>query len=106
MQTTIKRDFKWFSNYNHGILVLKLDDTVSAQHADAAYRLHINYQILEQQKRARCIKVIHNKAEPTSRDMSKPCKATLMSGKICSYKATCGDFCKRHKMLDLNVVKK
>ena len=27
------------------------------------------------------------------------CSATLMNGKICSSKATCGNYCKRHKLI-------
>ena len=109
MSIPTPRDARWYANYNQGLTSLNMSEEVAVKWADASWRVNANYKRYELQKEARSIKVIPNKAEPRAGGgaaMMKMCKATLMSGKGCSYKAACGDFCKRHRMLDLNVVKK
>jgi len=73
--------------------------------ADAAWKLREAYFRLDQEKLARSIKVIDyiqpiDPAARTSRSKSIHvcrCKATTMANRQCPFKATHGDFCKKHK---------
>ncbi len=100
------RDAHWYSSYSQALRDLKLDDEGATRYANAVWRVNANYRIYDEIKKENSIKVIANKPEPTTGATMKMCKATLMSGKSCSYKANCGDYCKRHRLVDLNVVKK
>ncbi len=99
------RDAHWYSSYSQALRDLKMDDDQATRYANAAWRLNANYRKHDTLKKENSTKVIY-KAEPTTGASAKTCKATLMSGKTCSYKACCGEYCKRHRIVDLNVVKK
>jgi sulfatase maturation enzyme AslB (radical SAM superfamily) len=66
-----------------------------------AYKRH------ENKKEERQVVVIDKPPEPTvtQRSQNKICMATTMSGKQCSFKAVCGDFCKKHR-IDKEVIGK
>jgi len=62
--------------------------------------MKMKYKQVEQKKNERQI-ILIDKA-PTlvneKRKHSNICLATTMSGKRCSFKAVCGEFCKKHRV--------
>ena len=75
--------------------------------ADATWKCKMAYKRHENKKEERQIVVIDKPPEPTvtQRSQNKICMATTMSGKQCSFKAVCGDFCKKHR-IDKEVIGK
>jgi hypothetical protein len=68
--------------------------------ADATWKCKMSYKKHEQKKADRKLIVLDRPPEVcvTSRTHAKTCQATTMSGKPCSFKAVCGDFCKKHRI--------
>ena len=68
--------------------------------ADATWKCKMSYKRHEEKKDSRKLIVIDKPPEAsiTSRTHAKTCQATTMSGKACSFKAVCGDFCKKHRI--------
>ena len=76
--------------------------------ADATWKCKMAYKKHEAKKDERKIIVIDKAPEVRAvqqRSQSKICMATTMSGKQCSFKAVCGDFCKKHR-IDKEVIGK
>ena len=44
------------------------------------------------------VKVVKEPPKEHSKPNINICKATTMGGKQCTFKATCGDFCKKHRI--------
>jgi len=68
--------------------------------ANATWVMKKKYQEAEQKKDSRKIIVI-DKAPTLVNEQRKQgniCLATTMTGKPCSFKAVCGDFCKKHRV--------
>jgi hypothetical protein len=68
--------------------------------ADATWKMKMRYKQAEQKKNERQIIVI-DKAPTLINEQRKNtniCSATTMAGKRCSFKAVCGDFCKKHRV--------
>ena len=74
--------------------------------ARAVWKLNESYRTLNEQKAAKSIKVIDFNDVPktpapgTRQAATKTmtCQATTLSGRPCKFKATCGKFCKKHKI--------
>mgnify|MGYP000111079809 FL=1 len=68
--------------------------------ADATWKCKMSYKKHEQKKADRKLIVLDRPPEVavTSRTHAKTCQATTMSGKPCSFRAVCGDFCKKHRI--------
>ena len=68
--------------------------------ADATWKCKMSYKRHEEKKESRQVVVIDKLPESvvTQRTQVKTCQATTMSGKPCSFKAVCGDFCKKHRI--------
>jgi hypothetical protein len=68
--------------------------------ADATWKCKMSYKMHEMKKNERQIIVIDKLPETvnTKRNMSKLCAATTLTGKPCSFKAVCGEFCKKHRI--------
>ncbi len=68
--------------------------------ADATWKMKMSYKKFDQKKESRKIIVLDK--TPTivkeSRSHNNICQATTMTGKRCSFKAVCGDFCKKHRI--------
>ena len=68
--------------------------------ADATWKCKMSYKKHEQKKSDRQLIVLDRPPEVavTSRTHAKTCQATTMTGKPCSFRAVCGDFCKKHRI--------
>lgn len=68
--------------------------------ADAEWRLKQRHEAIRKAKAQRGIIVIDPVIEEPreKRNSHKICAATTMAGKRCSYRAVCGDFCRKHKV--------
>lgn len=75
--------------------------------ADATWKCKMAYKKAEAKKEERQVIVIDKvpEARGVQRSQNKICMATTMSGKQCSFKAVCGDFCKKHR-IDKDVIGK
>ena len=77
---------------------------MSSQHFQTAItNLRNNYAKVRMMRKERQIKVI-DYIDPNVKKVMRPnvnvmyCQATTMSGNRCKFKATCGKFCKKHKI--------
>jgi|TARA_R110000822_G_scaffold174728_2_gene314337 hypothetical protein len=70
------------------------------QLANATWIMKKKYQEHKMKKEQRQVVVIDKAPEIVNemRNSKKTCCATTMSGKPCSFKAVCGDFCKKHSV--------
>ena len=68
--------------------------------ADATWKMKMSYKKYDQKKRDRKIIVLDKMPTEVreSRARVTTCQATTMAGKQCSFKAVCGDFCKKHRI--------
>lgn len=68
--------------------------------ADATWKLRMSYKRFDQKKQSRTIIVLDKTpvAVKESRAHINICHATTMTGKQCSFKAVCGEFCKKHRI--------
>jgi hypothetical protein len=84
----------------HQILIIKYGE----KKANAMWNLQQAYHRVDKEREEKKIKVIdYIKPQATARPRSKTihvcrCKATTMSGRQCPFKASHGDFCKKHKL--------
>ena len=89
----------------HQILIAKYGE----EKANAVWKMKQEYHRVDQQRADRSIKVIDYIQPSRAVDGSKRpsrsksihvcrCKATTMSGRQCPFKASHGDFCKKHKV--------
>lgn len=98
MSSTIPRTQHWFDSFHQAFKDLKMSEEDSVRWADSVARLNFTTKNILLEKQKKFIQVIAPK-----REMAvgfKICKATLMNGKPCTYKAACGEFCKRHKLVN------
>jgi hypothetical protein len=67
--------------------------------------MKMRYLKHQQQKDTRKIIVLEKTPEVVSeqRTSKKICCATTMTGKPCSFKAVCGDFCKKHSVKNTTI---
>ena len=73
---------------------------------DAAWNLRQRYGKIASDRKAKSIKVIEFMTQKIpsassikkNQNMDMICSATTLSGKRCRFKATCGGFCKKHKI--------
>tara|TARA_B110000444_G_scaffold256437_1_gene292789 strand:+ start:848 stop:1204 length:357 start_codon:yes stop_codon:yes gene_type:complete len=68
--------------------------------ADATWKCKMSYKLHEKKKNERQIIVLDKPPETINvqRNARKLCAATTMTGKPCSFKAVCGEFCKKHRI--------
>ena len=74
--------------------------------ADATWKCKMSYKLHEKKKNERQIIVLDKPPETINvqRNARKLCAATTMTGKPCSFKAVCGEFCKKHRIIDKNEI--
>ena len=74
--------------------------------ADATWKCKMSYKLHEKKKNERQIIVLDKPPETINvqRNARKLCAATTMTGKPCSFKAVCGEFCKKHRINDKNEI--
>lgn len=92
----VSRNEHWFSSFDQAFFTLKLSRGECEHYANAVYKMCAVKEKLIIEKNLRSIQKITPRPEFT---LAQPCKATLMSGKMCSQKANCGDYCKRHHLI-------
>ena len=75
------------------------------QLANATWVMKKKYQEHEKKKDQRKMIVIDKPPEVMNeqRTSKKICCATTMTGKPCSFKAVCGDFCKKHSVKNVTL---
>ena len=75
-------------------------DEKCIQLANATWIMKKKYQEHEKKKDSRKMIVIDKPPDVVNeqRNSKKTCCATTMSGKPCSFKSVCGDFCKKHSV--------
>lgn len=68
--------------------------------ADATWKMKMMYKKFDEKKQSRKIVFLEKTpvAAKESRASANICQATTMAGKRCSFKAVCGDFCKKHRI--------
>jgi hypothetical protein len=68
--------------------------------ADATWKMKMSYKKFDQKKESRKIIVLDKTPADVkeSRAHVNICQATTMTGKRCSFKAVCGQFCKKHRI--------
>jgi len=96
----VERDELWYSLFKS---FAKLDPEDQTRQANACWKAKKLYEILDSQKAKTkiIIKAVPNEhRKPT---VARKCQAVNMSGKPCQFKATCGNFCKKHKVSDKNL---
>ena len=94
-------DSRWNISFMNATNILKLDKTQSEHFANAAKRIReIRAREAEQKKlnQTKVLTVIP-RYEHSAASM-KMCRATLMNNKPCSSRATCGEFCRRHRLVN------
>jgi hypothetical protein len=86
---------------------LKEPDERCYKLADATWKCKMAYKRHKDKKDQRQVIMIDKPPEPTvtQRSQTKICCATTLSGKPCSFKAVCGDYCKKHR-IDKEVIGK
>ena len=94
-------DARWNISFMNATTNLKLDKAQSEHFANAAKRIReIRAREADQKKlnQTKILAVIprFEHVAPTM----KTCRATLMNNKPCSSRATCGEFCRRHRLVN------
>jgi hypothetical protein len=96
------RDTIWESCLADSVKMYRLREPNEAcyQLANATWIMKKKYQEHEKKKDSRKMIVIDKPPDVVNeqRNSKKTCCATTMSGKPCSFKSVCGDFCKKHSV--------
>lgn len=96
----IVRDELWTQCLDNAVKMYRLiePDEKCFKLADATWRCKMSYKKLSDKKQERQTIVIDKPPEVINepRNTKKLCCALTMSGKPCSFKAVCGDYCKKH----------
>ena len=73
--------------------------------ANATWVMKKKYREAEMKKEERKLIVIDKPPEAVTeqRSTKKTCCATTMSGKPCTFKAVCGDFCRKHSVKNMTL---
>jgi hypothetical protein len=73
--------------------------------ADATWKMKMRYLKHQQKKDTQKIVVLDKPPEVVTeqRTSKKICCAVTMSGKPCSFKAVCGDYCKKHSVKNVTI---
>lgn len=68
--------------------------------ADATWKMKMTYRKFDEKKQSRQVIVLDKTPVivKEARASTHICQATTMTGKRCSFKAVCGDFCKKHRI--------
>lgn len=68
--------------------------------ADATWKMKMMYRKFDEKKQSRQVIILDKTPVivKESRVSANICQATTMAGKRCSFKAVCGDFCKKHRI--------
>jgi len=108
----VVRDASWNLFLNDAVKMyrLKTPNEKCYKLADATWKCKKKYEEIKQQKDRSKIIVLDKPPEINTREKQlyhKLCKAKTMSGKSCSFKAVCGDYCRKHgKKVDLDDITK
>ena len=102
----IIRDDMWNTCLVNAVKMYRLNEPDDRCYhlADATWKCKMSYKKHEQKKEDRQIIMIDKipgsqlVSTPRFDSSKKICSATTMSGKPCSFRAICGDFCKKHRI--------
>jgi hypothetical protein len=101
----IVRDAVWERCLNDAVKMYRLSEPNDACYnlANATWVMKKKYQEAEQKKDSRKIVFLDKPPEVVNeqRTAKKICCATTMTGKPCSFKAVCGDYCKKHSVKNI-----
>ena len=96
------RDTMWERCLNDAVKMYRLSEANDACYnlADATWKCKMSYKRHQEKKESRKLIVIDKPPDVVNeqRTSKKICCATTMSGKPCSFKAVCGDYCKKHSV--------
>lgn len=96
------RDSVWERCLSDAVKMYRLSEPNDAcyQLANATWVMKKRYREHEKKKDSRKLIVIDKPPEVVNeqRTAKKTCCATTMSGKPCSFRAVCGDYCKKHSV--------
>jgi len=96
------RDSVWERCLTDAVKMYRLSEPNDAcyQLANATWVMKKRYREHENKKDSRKLIVIDKPPEVVNeqRTAKKTCCATTMSGKPCSFRAVCGDYCKKHSV--------
>lgn len=89
----------------HGV---STPDERCAHLARSVYKMKIKYKEYADHKRARSLTVITDvpKRMVEQKYVSNICQSTTLKGLRCTFKATCGNFCKKHSISVITLGKK
>ena len=94
----------WFEYFHQACKIANLTQEDCERYATGALKMKEVKEKLRVEKEKKFIQVII-KGPPRdidSKGKRPACKATLMNGKPCSNRAMCGEFCKRHRLVNNN----
>jgi hypothetical protein len=98
----VVRDALWEECLSNAVTMYRLSepDDKCYNLADATWKLKVAYMKHQHKRDTRKIVVLEKKPEVVNeqRTSKKICCALTMSGKPCSFKAVCGDYCKKHNV--------
>lgn len=98
----VVRDAVWEKCLADAVKMYRLSEAndVCYNLADATWKMKRSYKRVQEKKDTRRIIILSKTPETTNepRTNKKICCATTMTGKPCSFKAVCGDFCKKHSV--------
>lgn len=96
------RDELWERCLNDAVKMYRISEPNDACYklANATWVMKKKYQEAAQKKESQKVIVLDKKPDVVHhmRNVKKVCCATTMTGKPCSFKAVCGDFCKKHSV--------
>lgn len=77
--------------------------------ADATWKMKMRYKKIEERKKENAMIFLNappKELEPQQRTQQHICCAITMSGKKCRFKAVCGKYCRKHKVVDTSIGQK
>jgi hypothetical protein len=103
----IVRDSIWQECLTNAVTMYRLSEPDDRCYnlADATWKMKMQYLKHQQKKEQQKIIVLEKPPEIVNeqRTSKKFCCATTMSGKPCSFKAVCGDYCKKHSVKNTSI---
>ena len=98
----VERDELWYDLFKSFASFSDLDDRT--RQTNACWKAKVLYQLLDkQQMKVKVIEKVTALQKPKT-SVIRRCQARNLNGKECTFKATCGNFCKKHKITDKNIV--
>ena len=103
----VVRDTLWENCLSNAVTMYRLiePDDRCYHLADATWKMKMRYSKHQQQRDTQKIVVLEKTPDVVTeqRTSKKICCAVTMSGKPCSFKATCGDYCRKHSVKNATI---